>query len=76
MSTLTNAEVYRALQEIGYRIERCGASVELTHAVSLVSDLRQAIGNVWNPPDKYAAERVRVVLENQVSLSELRGILK
>lgn len=51
--------LYKALIEICYRIERCGASPELTHAVSMVSDLIQAIGNKWNPSNNYALERVK-----------------
>ncbi len=59
---LNQAEIYEALREICQRIERCGASPELTHAVTLASDLAGAIGNKWNPPDKYAADRVRSAL--------------
>jgi hypothetical protein len=50
---------YDAALELTKRIEACGASPELTRAVTLASDLRMAIGNRWNPRDKYAAERVR-----------------
>jgi hypothetical protein len=50
--------LFAALSEIIARIERCGASPELTHAVSLASDLLLAIGNQWNPPSPYAFERV------------------
>lgn len=56
---------FAALIELGRRIEACGASVELTHAVTLCSDLRHAIGNKWNPADKYAEQRVRGELERQ-----------
>ena len=59
---LLGTEIYEALREIGYRIEICGASEELTHAVTLVSDLRLAVGNEWNTPDKSAANRVRKAL--------------
>lgn len=52
-----------ALVELGHRIEKCGASVELTNAVTLCSDLRGAIGNKWNPSDKYAEQRVRDTLK-------------
>lgn len=48
-----------ALRELVNRIEKCGASPELTHAVTLCSDLMMAVGNRWNPRDKYAAQRVR-----------------
>ena len=51
--------VYMALIEICHRIEKCGASVELTSAVSLASDLSQAIGNKSNPPNIYALDRVK-----------------
>lgn len=51
--------IFAALGELTRRIEACGASVELTHAVTLCSDLRMAIGDQWNPADKYAEERVR-----------------
>lgn len=56
---LEQNEIYSALSEIGARIEACGCSEYLTHAVSLVSDLRRAIGNDWNPADAYSAEIVR-----------------
>ena len=55
--------IYDALIEIGNRIEACGASPELTHAVSLCSDLSQAIGNDHNAPDMYALARVLEALE-------------
>lgn len=51
-----------ALSELISRIERCGASPELTQAVTLCSDLMLSVGNRWNPPDKYAQQRVRVEL--------------
>lgn len=51
--------IFFALGEITNRIERCGASPELTHAVSLASDLRMAIGNQSNPANNYALERVQ-----------------
>lgn len=50
---------YQALRELCQRIEKCGASVELTNAVTLCSDLASAIGNRWNPRDKQAEQRVR-----------------
>lgn len=53
---------YQALRELCQRIEKCGASVELTHAVTLCSDLASAIGNRWNLRDKYALERVRTAI--------------
>jgi hypothetical protein len=54
--------IFAALVELGRRIEACGASVELTNAVILCSDLRMAVGNQWNPPDEYAEQRVRKAL--------------
>jgi hypothetical protein len=56
---------YQALRELVNRIERCGASVELTHAVILASDMQQAVGNRWNQRDKYAEERVRAALPKE-----------
>lgn len=50
--------IYAALLELGDRIEKCGASVELTNAVTLCSDLRQAVGNRLNPACDYARQRV------------------
>ena len=60
--SLSTSEIYAALRELGERLERCGASLELTHAVTLASDLREAIGNDWNQPDTYAAQRVRAAI--------------
>ena len=51
-----------ALGELVDRIEVCGASPELTHAVTLASDLMRAVGNQWNPRDKQAVERVLAAL--------------
>jgi hypothetical protein len=53
---------YAAITELLRRIEACGASVELTHAVTLCADLLSAIGNQWNQPDEYAEQRVRDTL--------------
>ena len=50
--------LYAALREIVNRIELCGASPELTNAVSLASDLAAAIGDRHNNQDKNAAYRV------------------
>ena len=59
MSHTVNQEtLYKAVGEIVDRIEACGASPALTHAVSLASDLRQAIGNQYNPADPYSLCRV------------------
>lgn len=51
--------LFSALTEICNRIEACGASPELTSAVVITSDTRQAIGNKYNAPDKFAAGRVK-----------------
>lgn len=53
---------YPALRELCLRIEKCGASVELTNAVTLCSDLASAIGNNWNPRDKNREQMVRNAL--------------
>lgn len=58
----TQEFVFEALSELTRRIEACGASVELTNAVILCSDLKMAIGNRWNPADRYAEDRVRAML--------------
>ncbi len=59
---LPRPAIFAALRELSYRIERCGASPELTFAITLCSDLSGAIGNKWNPPDPYAAARVTAAL--------------
>lgn len=51
--------IYDALREVIYRIEKCGASTELTNAVSLASDLCSAIGSSYNKPSFFAKERVK-----------------
>lgn len=58
MFTINQELLYKTLSEIVDRIEKCGASIELTHAVSLTSDLRQAVGNEYNPPNPHALVRV------------------
>lgn len=55
--------LFAALGEIVNRIELCGASIELTNAVSLASDLRQAIGNQWNYANTFALKRVQAVID-------------
>lgn len=59
---LSRDEVSAALLEIGWRIEACGASVALTRAVTLCSDLRGAIGDKFNRADPSASLRVRKAL--------------
>jgi hypothetical protein len=55
--------VYSTLGELTNRIELCGASPDLTRAVTLSSDLRQAVGNEYNAPNKYAEQRVKESVE-------------
>lgn len=62
MKSIKRKNIYKALEEISARIEVCGASPELTHAISLVTDLRCAIGNEFNTPDEYALNRVLDVI--------------
>ena len=61
--TINQETLYKAVGEIVDRIEACGASIEITHAVSFASDLRQAIGNQYNPADPYSLCRVVDVLK-------------
>ena len=56
------SEIYAALGLIASKIERCGASRELTDAVCAVSDLRAAVGNEYNPPKQYALNSVRKLI--------------
>lgn len=62
---MDNDLIFTALVELGHRIERCGASPELTNAVSLCSDLRRAIGNQHNQADAHAEQMVRDALPKQ-----------
>ena len=56
--TVDRDVLYKALGEIVDKIEACGASPELTDAVSLTSDLRSAVGNEYNPANVYSLIRV------------------
>ena len=56
---ITYEEIYAALSALCARIEACGASIALTNAVILCSDIKQAVGNEWNAPDAYATDRIR-----------------
>lgn len=56
---LTQDEIHAALGLAMQKIEAAGASVELTAAVTIVGDCREAVGNKWNPANEYAARRVR-----------------
>lgn len=58
MYTINQDFLHKAIGEIIDRIEACGASPALTHAVTLAVDLRRAIGNQYNPADPYALVRV------------------
>lgn len=58
MYELKQEFIYKVLGEIMGRIEACGASPELTHAVTLTSDLRSALGNQENPANPYSLLRV------------------
>ncbi|MES2995872.1 MAG: hypothetical protein V4733_03590 [Verrucomicrobiota bacterium] len=56
---LNQEELYFALGKLVDHIEACGASTELTNAVVLAHDIRQAVGNQFNEADGFAADRVR-----------------
>lgn len=56
---LTQSEFYAALLLLITKIEACGASTELTNAVSLAADIAGSVGNESNPPSEFAAERVK-----------------
>jgi len=60
--------LYDALQEIVNRIELCGASPNLTNAVSLASDLKQSI-DVNNVNREYALQRVKHALQSAKALN-------
>jgi hypothetical protein len=64
MSTmqLNQEELHEGLFKLVQLIEECGGSPALTNAVVLASDLRQAVGNQYNPPNPYAGDRVRKIL--------------
>jgi hypothetical protein len=60
--------IFATLYEICQRIEICGASLELTNAVSLTGDLMSAVGNKSNTPDSYALKRVQEAIKDSVML--------
>jgi hypothetical protein len=66
---LNQTELYAALDKLIDRIEGCGTSTELTNAVVLASDIRQAVGNEWNVPNEFAATRVRRILPENVEVT-------
>jgi hypothetical protein len=54
---LESDKVFAALQHSIDMIEKCGASPELTAAVSFTSGLMGAFGNRWNAPRDYAVKQ-------------------
>jgi hypothetical protein len=60
---LDQEELFQSLGKLIERIEACGGSTALTHAVMLAADIRHAIGNQWNPANEYAAQRVREIIQ-------------
>lgn len=56
--TIDRDVLYEALGKIVDKIEKCGASPELTDAVSSASLLRQAVGNQYNEPNVYSLTQV------------------
>lgn len=56
---LSQGDLFKALGLAMEKIKSAGASVALTEAVTIVGDVRSAIGNQWNPAQASAAERVR-----------------
>lgn len=59
---LIQEEIFEALGIAIDKIESAGASPQLTDAVILVSDLRAAIGNQFNPAQSERAKMVRAKL--------------
>ena len=60
MVTKIPFSLHDALRLLCYRIEECGASPELTRAVTLCSDIRASIGNKFNPPNPHIAEQTAI----------------
>lgn len=60
---LSQQEVYAAMGILIAKIEKCGASTELTSAVVLAGDIRRAVGNRWNHPSEFAADQVRSAIQ-------------
>lgn len=56
---LSQDALFSALGILLKSIEDCGASPELTRAVTLASDIRRAVGDRHNKACSYAADRVR-----------------
>jgi hypothetical protein len=61
---LNQGDLFKALGLAMEKIEAAGASVALTEAVTIVGDVRSAIGNQWNPAQATAAERVRKLFKS------------
>lgn len=59
---LVQEELYTLISVTIEKIEASGASVPLTNAVVLVSDISSAIGNKWNPPQPYRADAIRKLI--------------
>ena len=64
--TIDQEILYKALGEIVDRIEKCGASPELTDVVSFASELRCAVGNQFNPANVYSLTRVIETIKDDV----------
>lgn len=55
---LDSEKVFAAMQHTVDLIEKCGASIELTNAVSFASDLMGAFGNKWNAPREHNVKQL------------------
>lgn len=62
---LTREEIYAALSQVGQHIEAGGCDPELTKAVTLVSDMMDAIGSPFQKSCYQAITRVRKRILNQ-----------
>lgn len=79
---LTQSEIHAALRQLIDKIEACGASTELTAAVVLAGDIKDAVGNEHNPASPFSANRVRVALglpevstDSRTPLERANGLL-
>lgn len=75
---LTQSEIHAALRQLVDKIEACGASPELTAAVILAGDIKDAVGNEHNPASPFAANQVRKALglpEVPVTPEDAKAIL-
>lgn len=71
---LNQQELYHALHIAIEKIETCGASPALTDAVIWVAEIKSAVGNKWNIPQEYAAERVKKELQRDRERKMLMGV--